>query len=216
MNKESFKKAGVRWGTIFGIFFVVLLLSTQMIPTPQLKPEPSWHIVWEGSLAEATEATLTAGASQFLEIFFINHSVIPWDAYDNNLSYIYETWCNASLDADGAAGTTNHAYAIADNFNLTVKWGTTFDVVCRVRFNKTHAWDGAKFLNSSCRVNITMAGGGVTILGTTSGNNIETRNDTSDDFIWINVYWDGVAHAGYTLNKNGISLVSQISIQAKY
>lgn len=215
MNKENIKKKGHYWAIVFGVFIVTFLMASQMIPTPKMKTEPTWHVIWEGSLAEATEANPGASVSGFLEAFYINYSATPWDAYDNNDSSIYEGWCNTSLDADGAAGAVNHAYAIVDNYNLTVKWGTLFNIMMKFRFNKTHAWDGAQFVNGSCRVNITHVGGGVTILGTTSGHNIETRNDTSDDFIWIDVYWDN-AGAGYTLAKNGISLMTQISIQAKY
>jgi len=215
MNKEKVKRNGVRWAVVIGVIIVSLMLSTQMIPTPKIKTEPTWHILWEGTLAEATEANPGTGVSGFLEIFFLNHSATPSAAYDTNVSSEMETWANASLDADGAAGTTNHAYATADNFNLTLKWGTTMDIVVRCRWNKTNAFDGAMFQNTSCRINITMAGGGITILGTTSGTNIVSSNETDHTYIWINVYWNN-AHSGYTLAKNGISLVSQISIQAKY
>jgi len=214
MNKEILKKRGVHWGILFGVMAVTFLLSTQMIPTPRLEQEPTWHVLWEGSLAEATEADPGAGASGFLEIFFVNHSAIPWDAYDTNTSSSMEGWCNTSLDADGAAGTTNHAYSAADNFNLTVQWGETMDIVIRARWNRTHAYDGSKFINGSCRINLTTTGGGIVIAGTT-GDNIETSNETDHTYIWINVYWDN-AGAGYTLNKNGVCMIQTISIQAKY
>jgi hypothetical protein len=214
MNKEYFKKKGVRWGVLFGVMAVAFLLSTQMIPTPKLEKEPQWHILWEGSLAEATEASPAAGASGFLEIFFVNHTAIPATAYDTNTSSEMESWANTSLDADGATGTTNHAYAIADNFNLTVQWGEAMDIVIRVRFNKTHAFDGSIFQNTSCRVNLTTTGGGIVIAGTT-GTNIVSSNATDHTYIWINCYWNN-AHSGYTLSKNGICLITTISIQAKY
>ena len=72
MNKEYMvKKAGVRWGVVFGVFVVCFLLGTKMIPSPVLKQDDDrvWHVVWEGSLAEATEANPGAGASGFLEVF---------------------------------------------------------------------------------------------------------------------------------------------------
>jgi hypothetical protein len=214
MNKENIKRRWSSIATIIGIFLICFVLVFQ-VPQPRLKTVPTWHVIWEGSLAEATEANPGAGASGFLEIYFINHTATPTTAYDTNTSSLFETWCNASLDADGAAGTTNHAYATADNFNLTVKWGVAMDVVCRARWNRTHAYDGSKFIGSDCRINITMAGGGITILGTTSGTNCISENQTDETYIWINVYWTN-GGAGYVLNKNGISLVSQISIQAKY
>ena len=214
MNKEYFKKRGMRWATLVFIFVAIFTLSTQMIPTPKLEQEPTWHILWEGSLAEATEADPGSGASGFLEIFFLNHSADPSNAYNDNVSSNFESWCNTSLDADGATGTTNHAYATADNFNLTVQWGEVMDIVIRARWNKTHAWDGAKFINGSCRINLTTTGGGIVIAGVT-GTNIVSNNDTAHTYIWINCYWNN-AHAGYTLDKNGICKITQISIQAKY
>jgi len=212
MNKEKIKKSSVKLATVLAVVLICLSLYTFVFMN--VKVDKTWHVTWEGSLAEATEASLTAGASQFLEIFFLNHTATPWTAYDDNVSSHFETWCNVSLDADGAAGTTNHAYANADNFNLTLKWGTAMDIVIRCRWNKTHAWDGAQFLNSSCRINLTTTGGGIVITGET-GVNVVSRNDTSDDFIWINVYWDN-SGAGYTLAKNGVCMLSTISIQAKY
>jgi hypothetical protein len=215
MNKENIKKKGGHIAIIFFVGLVTLLLYTSVFSNIKIKDEPQWHILWEGSLAEATEANPGAGASGFLEIFFCNHSADPANAYNDNVSSNFETWCNTSLDADGAAGTVNHAYAAADNFNLTVKSLTVMDVVCRARWNRTHAYDGTKFIGDNCRINITMAGGGITILGTTSGTNVISENQTDETYIWINVYWNN-AHAGYQLNPNSISLVSQISIQAKY
>lgn len=215
MNKEYFKKKGVHWGILLGTIIVTLMLSTQMIPTPKLEHEPTWHILWEGSLAEATEANPGAGASGFLEIFFVNHSADPANAYNENTSSVFETWCNASLDADGAAGTTNHAYANADNFHLEVKHSTTMDIVIRARWNATHAFNGTIYRDSDCRINITASGGGITILGTTSGTNVVSKNGTACEYIWINVYWNN-AGAGYVLSKGNTCTISSISIQAKY
>ena len=216
MDEEKyFKKAGVRWGTVFGVFIVVFLLATRMVPTPELETSPSWHVIWEGTLAEATEANPGAGASGFLEIFFVNHSNTGTTTYDSNVSSTYETWCNASLDADGAAGTTNHAYAAGDNFHLELKHSTTMDIVVRARWNRTHAWDGSKFVDGDCRINITASGGGITISGATSGTNCVSGNETDHTYIWINCYWNN-SNAGYTLNKGQTCTVSQVSIQAKY
>lgn len=216
MNKENFKRKCGNLAVIVGVAIVTFLLYTSVVSNIKVKKdEGKWHVLWEGSLAEATEANPGAGVSGFLEVFFLNHSANPANAYNDNVSSNFELWANASLDADGSAGTTNHAYSKDDNSNLTLKWGVPMDIVVRCRWNKTNAFDGTMFQNTSCRVNITMAGGGITILGTTSGTNIQSNNETDHTYIWINVYWNN-AHAGYTLAKNGISLMSQISIQAKY
>ena len=217
-DKETFfRKAGVSWATVVGVMVIVFMFVTQMIPIPVLVQEDdkTWHVIWEGSLAEATEAALGEGASGFLEIFFVNHTATPATAYDTNVSSQIEGWCNTSLDADGAAGTTNHAYAIADAFRLQVKHSTLMDVVVRVRFNRTHAWNGTMFHPADCRVNITASGGGITILGTVSGTNVVTGNSTGYGALYLNVYWDNAA-AGYQLSKGQECSISSISIQAKY
>lgn len=202
-------------GLVVGLV-ITMLIGYFTLPHPVIKEEKekTWHVVWEGTLAEATEADPGAGASGFLEIFFVNHSNTGTTTYLTNVSSDMEDWCNASLDVDGT-GTGYYAYAIADNFNLQLKHSTALDIVIRVRFNKTHAWNGTDFVDADTRVNITASGGGITILGTTSGTRAVTRNDTSDDYIWINNYWNN-SNAGYQLQKGGTCSITSISIQAKY
>jgi hypothetical protein len=209
MNKEYFKKRGVHLAVICGVFCVSFMIAAQMY-TPTLKYEPTWHIVWEGSLAEAAEGNPGAGASGFLEIFFINHSAAPATAYDDNTSGTYETWANANL----GSGVGN-AWANADAFNLQIKHSVAMDVVVRARWNRTNAFNGTMFRGADCRINITASGGGITISGATSGTNVVSKNTSTNDFIWINVYWNNAA-AGYVLSKGGTCTISMISIQAKY
>jgi hypothetical protein len=178
------------------------------LPSPKVDEE--WHIIWQGNLVDAAEAVLGSGPSGFLEIFFVNHSATPLTAYDTNNSASFETWADAHIAATGS-----HAYANADNFNLELRHSVAFDVVVRVRFNRTHAWDGAKFIGADTRVNVTVSGGGVTISGLVSGTNVVSYNNTGEQYIWINVYWNG-AGAGYTLLKGQTCVISQISIQARY
>jgi len=214
MNKEYVKKKGVHWAILIGVFLVSFMLGARMVPTPKLESDPSWHILWEGSLAEATEANPGAGASGFLEIFFVNHSNTGTTTYDENTSSVFEGWCNTSLDADGAAGTTNHAYANADEFNLELKHSTALDIVVRARWNKTHAWNGTMFHGHDCRINLTTSGGGIVINGAT-GTNCISNNETDHTYIWINVYWNN-SNSGYQLNKGQTCTISQVSIQAYY
>lgn len=214
MNKEYFKKRGVHLAVIVGIFAVTFMITSQMY-TPKLEYDnEQWHVIWEGSLAEAIEYNPGAGASGFLEIYFINHSAAPATAYDDNTSSVYEGWCNSSLDPDGA-GAAYTAYGNTDNFNCYAKHSTTMDIVVRARWNRTHAYNGTMFRDADCRINITTSGGGITISGATSGTNVVSKNTSTNDYIWINVYWNNVG-AGYILSKGGTCTISSVSIQAKY
>lgn len=211
MNLNNVKRKGINLGIIFFVALVTFILYTSVISNVKIKQDDgTWHVVWEGSLAQAVEADPGAGASGFLEIFFVNHTATPATAYAINTSSNFETWANANL----GTGVGN-AWANADDFNLQLKHSTAFDVVVRVRYNKTHAWNGTAFLAGDTRVNITASGGGVTISGATSGTNVESYNNTGMDYIWINVYWNNTVD-GYQLSKGGTCAISQISIQAKY
>lgn len=212
MNKENYKRKWASLGTIIGVATISFLLYTSVFSNIQVKQEEgTWHVIWEGSLAEAAEASPAAGASAFLEIFFVNHSNTGTTTYDTNTSSDFETWANAHLAAGGG-----NAWANADAFNLQLKHSVDFDIVVRCRFNATHAWNGTMFRDSDCRVNITASGGGITIAGTVSGTNAVSKNHTTDlSYIWINTYWNN-SNAGYTLAKGSTCTISEISIQAKY
>jgi hypothetical protein len=211
MDFTNVKKKASRLGLIVFVGLVTFILYTSVLSNVKVtEKEGIWQVIWEGSLAEASEATPPAGETAFLEIFFVNHSATPATAYDDNTSSVYETWANANL----GTGTGN-AWANADDFNLQLKHSVAFDVVVRVRYNKTHAWNGTAFIDGDTRVNVTASGGGVTISGATAGTNVVTYNNTGQDFIWIDVYWTN-GGAGYQLNKGGTCVISQISIQAKY
>lgn len=216
--KKSFsKKAGVGWGTIISIVIVGMLFATGSLPIPMIKNnEGTWHLVWEGSLAEAAEANPGSGASGFLEIFFVNHTTTPTTTFLQNTSATIEGWCDANLLP---AGVATHAYATADNFNLQLKHSTTFDIVIRVRYNKTHAWDGSKFIDGDTRVNITCAG--FATMSDVIGTNVVSRNNTGDSYLYVNVFWqdaDGGTGTGFTLSKGAVWSANTISIKiwAKY
>lgn len=196
------KKAGVRAGIVIGIVFALVMVSTLGNFVVENDNE-RWAVVWKGNLVTAAEGDPGAGASGFLEIFFINHSAAPADAYDENASATLESWC-----------TTGYGYANADAFNLEISNAVTLDIVVRVRYNKTHAWETDKFIGADCRVNITTSGGDIDISDAT-GTNVESRNDTVEEFIYINVYWNN-GGAGYQLAPDGTCTISEISIEAKY
>ena len=205
-KKKGYKKAGVSLGTVAGVAIVATLLILTG-PTPRIVNEDGvWQVVWEGNLASAAENDPGAGASGFLQIFFINHTAAPATAYDENTSATLETWCTANMP-----GKT--PYASADEFNVEIDHSTTFDILVRVRFNQTHAHNGTAFVDSDTRVNITCSGD--LSIADATGTNVVSHNTSGGTFIWINVYWNN-GGAGYSINKDETFDVDEISIEAKF
>jgi len=202
-KKKGYKKAGVSLGTVAGVAIVATLLILTG-PTPRIVNEDGvWQIVWGGNLVSAAENDPGAGASGFLEIFFVNHTATPTTTYTQNTSATIEGWCTAA----------NLGFASADEFNVEIAHSVTFDIVVRVRFNQTHAHNGSDFVDGDTRVNITCSGD-LTIADVT-GTNVVSHNDSALDYIWINVYWDN-GGAGYSINKDETFDVDEISIEAKF
>ena len=202
-------KAGIRPGLVIGLI-VLSLFVMYSIPHPYIEPgndEGTWHIVWKGSLAEAAENDPGAGASGFLEIFFPNHTATPQTAYDENTSATIETWCVTNMP-----GKT--PYASADNFNVKIAHSITFDILVKVRYNKTEGpWNSTAWDNASWRVNITLAGH--IVISDVTGTGVELTNDSTDDFYWGSTYWTN-SGSGYTLPADGTATITEISIEAKY
>lgn len=206
-KKDKSKKKATIYGSLAVVAIVVFAAWTIMfhIPKPVIEPtdEGTWHVIWRGSLADAAENDPGAGASGFLEIFYVNHTASPATAYDENTSTTIEGWCTAA----------NLGYATADEYNIEISHSVTFDIVVRVRFNKTHCWNGTDFIGSRTRVNFT-ASGDLTIADET-GTNVETDNSSAKSYIWINVYWDN-SGSGYSINADETFDNDEISIEAKY
>lgn len=206
---------GKRLGLMIGVFVICFALATRMIPTPVLLQDDGkhWQVIWEGSLAEAVEADPGSGAGGFLEIFFINHTATPNITYTQNTSTTLEAWCVANMP-----GKT--PYASIDNFNLEVDHSTSFDIVVRVRFNKTHAWNGTAFSQNDTRcemqVNSSNWADGEDITNATDGYIVPSYNDSGQGYIWINFVWNADDAGGYQLAKNGVMTVARIYISANF
>ena len=168
---------GMLAGLIVSLVFVALFPQVFNVPLEQ-NEDGTWqvvHKVYFGAGAQAGEAIASGITSGFLEIIIINNSD-PAEYEGENSSALLENW------------TAVHGlgWASADNFNIEIAHQTTFDIIVRARWNKTHAWNGTAFIDTDtrCSINIT---GAVTIAGT-MGTHDATRNDTSDNFIWINSF----------------------------
>lgn len=207
MKKTNRKKAGKSLSMVFAVTVTLLLIVFSMPQPVLVEDEGTYRVIWKGNLASAAEGNPGSGASGFLEIFYVNHSGAPAGAYEENTSATIEGWC-----------TAGYGYASADNFLLQISSAVTFDIVVRVRFNKTHAWETDKFIDTDCRVNITHTGLDGNAISDVTGTNVITHNDSSDEYIWINVYWDN-SGSGYTIAAGGTwdsNQCTEISIEAKY
>jgi hypothetical protein len=120
-----------------------------------------------------------------------------------NTSATLETWCDAA----------NLGYASADDFNTELAHSVLFDIVIKVRVNKTHAWDGAKFVDAWVRMNLTSADLGIGALSAMEKNVL--TNDSGDDYIWIMFYYD-FSNAGYDLSKDQSADITAIRLEAYY
>jgi len=201
---EKKKKIDIRYGVV--AFLVIgIMFSYTVLPRPVLEQDEnkSWHIIWEGTLAEAAEADPGSGNSGILEVFIINHTATPDTAYAENTSATLEGWCTAN----------NLGYASADDSNIDIAHSTSFDIVVRVRGNQTHCYRTDKFFHTDLRVRITSSD--LSIGADTEATCVVTHNDSSDDFIHCNFYEDN-SGSGFTISKDSTNEIDNIKFEAYY
>jgi len=196
-KEERLKKAGVVSGIIFCVFVAGLLIGTNFNDVVEYREEEMWQMVQR--FTPLAEGNPGAGASGFLEIFFINHSA-------SDLNTTFNENSSGKLD-----------------FDLELASEVSFDIVVRVRFNKTHAWETNKFIDTDCDCQITTS-----CTGWADGNDeanesardrgaaVVSRNDTGDDYIWINFCWNADDDGGYQLADDAVLTVSEIYIEARF
>ena len=198
-------KYGICGMTLVGIVCAVLVVVNMNAVVDEPSYEPGWHTVY--TWTPLGEEAASTGGTQWLGIYFVNHTATPNSAYDTNSSDDLSDWANTTFGAGKGYGT-------ADEFYLELKHSTTFDIVVRVVYNQTWGpWTGSAWDNASWRVNITLTGD-ITITDVT-GVNVETDNDSGKAHYWGNCYWDN-SGSGYTLGADDTAAIVEISIEAKY
>jgi hypothetical protein len=165
----------------------------QNVSVVQDEDTRSWHVIWEGSLAEAGEADPGAGNSGILEIF------------------IYETGGTYTTNlTEGDASTLG--WASADATEIDVAHSTAFDVVVKVRGNATHCKRDAVWFNTDLRVRITWSDESLT---DEVCEMAEIENNTANTYLWLNFYIDN-SDSGYTLSKSQTTEIQNIKFEAYY
>lgn len=198
-KKEIKKKYGktLVGGTMFTLIAVAfvtgLMINASIFNTVETQPvlKPGWNTV-------AADGDPGAGASGMLEIFIYPHDADPAVTYASNLS-------SAS------------AYASRNTWNGTltgdVPYDTAFDIVIKVRFNTTHAYNSTSsaWEIALVRANITCADLSIGALTAMS----KAQITTTATYMWVNFYMNN-GGAGYTRTHGVNTNVTSLVIQAYY
>ena len=165
-----------------------------------------WHTVYsfKPGLMPLGEANPGDDATGILSVFGLNYSETPGTVLAGN-----------GTDWEANVGNNVSWYADSDGFSEDSNADEGFYFVVRVRINKTHCYDegDSQFVDTRVRVNITTSGD-ETIAGT-SGTAVVSQNSSTDDYIWINFYWDD-GDNGYRVTTDGSITVSEIKLECKY
>jgi len=208
-NKGFSKRSKYASTALVTALVIGILFGYMTFPHPQLVRDDdgrSWHILFDGNLAQAAEGNPGAGSSGILEIFFINHSV--GNAYKAiNTSATLESWCNDNLAAGGG-----NAWANADDFNLELKHSVLFDIAIKVRVNMSDSGDGSDFNENWVRMNLTSSDLSLTLEGMEKNVLV---NNSNYEFMWVMFYYD-FSNAGYDLSKDETVALDNIILQAYY
>jgi hypothetical protein len=237
MKREMLLKAGILAAIMIavpmGAFFTYGIITNPIrqidlfetlpidvgIETGDNEDELEWHIIQEITMSELIlsplgEATPTGGG--WLAFFLYDYDENPTSLRSNATSGGYDSWVNVT------------GYADSDNWNMDLKSENATYYVCRVRFNQTQCWNGTAFRGERCRVTLNVTGDAsgaltaTTVYGNdtaeTWGGGMISRNNTGEDYIWINFFWDDNSD-GYWISDDGqlnIGPANGLIIEAKY
>jgi hypothetical protein len=205
-EEQNKKKAGLGYGMI--VVLVIGIMFGYMAVQPQLEiDERGWHVIWEGSLADAAEADPGAGNSGILGVYILNHTGTPADAYNENDSVThFEAWASAN----------NLGFATADATDVEIAYDTSFDIVVRVRGSSTHCKRDSTWYDTDLKVEITSADLSISSdTAMTRVTPVAAGNTSSFTFLYVNFYIDN-SGSGYTLSKGETNEITSIKFSAYY
>lgn len=220
------RKAGIRAGIVSALIVVMLVVAFN-VPKPHIEfvneeNEKSWHIVWEGTLAQALGETsfgenTTEGynGTGIRGVYFLNHTTNPGlasvgGAYSENVSQTFQDWAN----------TSHLGYTNDDNFYVELAHSVNFDIVVRVAGNKSHcgtnlSGDGV-FIDSYLRVNITGTGAPLGITALTPMHGVVSHNVSTEYLLYMNFYLNDTDAGTFTLSKGQSCDITLIRLEAYY
>lgn len=204
-NKKERREKIVKAGAVIGIMVSLIFTFSVSVMIQEVNPfNPEPDVKWHEIARITPEMLVTgdydpgAGVSGWLSMFLLDYAQDPATVLANNAT-------------DWSTAGTAFGYVDADAQTIDIAYGRPFYFVVRARFNDS-VKDGGNFQDSRCRVNLTTTGD-ETISGVL-GTAVVSQNDSSDDFIWINFYWDEGA-TGYEILMDG-SIDWSIVIEARY
>ena len=194
-------------GVIIACIGMLSMYSAEIDQHTQTKEIKNWSVLG---------ADGTPTGSGMLEVFIYNHTSSPELEYITNLSS-GDAKCYASTNAwNASAGTA-------------VPYDTLFDIVIKVRFNETHAWNstgsvwqaasdwavhGATAERNWIRANITCSDLSI-VAQNMSYYEIVNTTASAVDYIWVNFYINN-GGAGYQISHGESINVTDIDILAYY
>jgi len=187
-NSSWFRKASVVTGMVLGIAMLMVFVSVDnsiMNNSEFVEKRVMYRQVFLPWLGDADPGS---GASGVLAVY-VNATNIT----------VGSTEYNTNLTTGFATGTVNNSH-IGSN----VPFATAFDVVVKVRWNKTHAYD------SAWNLSLVRAYANCTVLGVTSIQMNETSIVEATDFVYVHYYLhdaDGGAGTGFTIAE-GVNVTS--------
>ena len=192
MNRTILGSAMMTLIVIGAVCGIMLLSTSDLTQVIQTVGQRGWN-----QIATAEEGGGTVGAAEggVLQVYIYPHSADPGTDYAANLS-------NAS------------AYAWANTLNEAmtgnVPYGTTFDIVYKIRVNVSEAYNttGSNWETSWVRCNITCAD--LSIGADTAMTGLEIADNV--DFMWMN-YYENNGGAGYTITHGQQVNITSFKLQ---
>lgn len=188
--KENTKRGGILTFLVIGIVIGLVILSNTNLMQTQIKKE------WQ-TIATGADDDPGAGAPGILNIFVYPHSADPATDYATNLS-------------EGSA----YAYGHIDSaLTGNVPYDTEFDIVVKVRYNTTHAYNstGSAWVMDWVRANITCAD--LSIGALTAMSKVQTGSNAT--YLWVQYYMNN-ADAGYTISHGETVNVTYFGMAAYF
>jgi len=217
-DKEKYRKVGIRSGVVSAIVIVMLIFAFNM-PKPTIEmieteDGKSWHVAWEGTLAQAMgdaeNSTAGYNGTAIRGIYFVNHTETPLNTYAQNDSDVLQNYSNAS----------NLAYSGEDNFYLEMAHSVNFDIVVRVSGNKsmcgTNLSGDGVFIDTYLRLNITATGTPLLITALTPAHGVVTHNVSTEYLMYKNFYLNDTDAGTFTLSKGQSCDLTVIRLEAYY